>query len=96
MRREKVIALLEKNMPSLHAFGVKSLAIFGSTARQEATSASDIDILVSFLTSPSYDQYIETKLFLEDLFMCKVDLVIQDDLKSLVRVEVEREAIYVS
>lgn len=75
---------------------MKTLAVFGSTARGEATPASDIDILVTFHTLPTFDQYIETKLFLEDLLGCKVDLVTQDGLKPLVRAEVEKEAIYVA
>jgi len=76
--------------------GVKSLAVFGSTARNEAAPSSDIDILVIFDSSPTFDQYIETKFYLEDLLDCKVDLVIQDGLKPLIRKEVEKEAIYVA
>ncbi len=96
MRLENALRLLKKNSPALNRLGVKSLAIFGSTARNEATPSSDIDILVTFQFSPTFDQYIETKFFLEDTLGCKVDLVTQDGLKPRVRAEVEREAVYVA
>lgn len=96
MRLEPILQLLKDNAVALNRFGVETLAIFGSTARQEALPSSDIDILVSYHTTPTFDQYIETKFFLEDLLGCKVDLVLQDGLKPLVRAEVEKEAIYVS
>jgi predicted nucleotidyltransferase len=96
MKLEGTIQLLKKNTPALNQLGVKSLAVFGSTARQEETSTSDVDILVTFDLPLTFDQYIETKFFLEDLLGCKVDLVTQDGLKPLVRAEVEKEAIYVA
>jgi predicted nucleotidyltransferase len=88
--------ILTEKSPELKRLGVVSLAVFGSTARDEATSTSDIDILISFSHPPTFDQYMETKFFLEDLLGSKVDLVLQDGLKPLVRTEVEKEAIYVT
>jgi hypothetical protein len=96
MKLEDVLRLLKKNLPALKRFGVKSLALFGSMARNEATPSSDIDILVVFKSSPTFDQYIETRFFLEDLLGCKVDLVTQEGLKPLVRAEVEKELVYVA
>jgi len=96
MKTEHVLNLLKKNINTINRMGVKSLAVFGSTARNEAAPSSDIDILVIFDSSPTFDQYIETKFYLEDLLDCKVDLVIQDGLKPLIRKEVEKEAIYVA
>lgn len=96
MKLEKALRILDKNSSSLHRLGVKTLAVFGSTARNEATAVSDVDILVTFDQEPTFDQYMETKFFLEDLLNCEVDLVIKDDLNPLVRVEVEKEAVYVA
>ncbi len=67
MKLDFAIQLLRENKKTIHNFGVKSLAIFGSTVRREATALSDIDILVSYENPPTFDQYIETKFFLEDL-----------------------------
>jgi len=96
MKLDQALHLIQGNLPELQRFGVKTLAVFGSTARQEATPSSDMDILVTFNAPPTFDQYIEVKLFLEDLLGCRVDLVMQDGLRPLLRAEVEKEAIYVA
>jgi predicted nucleotidyltransferase len=38
----------QTHKPDLQRFGVASIAVFGSVARDEAGPASDIDILVEF------------------------------------------------
>lgn len=96
MKLEDLLKLLKKNSPRLKRLGVKSLALFGSTVRNEATPTSDIDVMVTFKSPPTFDQYIDTRFFLEDLLGCKVDLVTEDGLKPLVRAEVEKEAVYVT
>ena len=96
MKLSNVLKILKDNSLALNHLGVKSLAVFGSIARNEASHSSDVDILVTFTHSPTFDQYIETKFYLEDLLGCKVDLVMQDGLKPLVRSEVEKEAVHVA
>ena len=70
--------------------------MFGSTARDEAKPNRDVDLPVTFSGSPTFDQYMETKFFLEDLLGCKVDLAPRDGLKPLIRESVEEEAINVA
>jgi predicted nucleotidyltransferase len=96
MKLINALKLLRKNTPALNRLGVKSMAIFGSTVRNEAAPSSDVDVLVTFTEPPTFDQYMETKFLLEDILGCRVDLVIQDGLKPLVRAEVEKEAVYVT
>jgi predicted nucleotidyltransferase len=96
MKLTHALKMLKKSAPEFERLGAKSLALFGSTARNEATSTSDVDILVTFTHPPTFDQYMETRFYLEDLLGCEVDLVTQDGLKPLVRAEVEKEAIYVA
>ena len=49
MHRERVLELLRRSKSELQAcFGVTGLALFGSTARDTATSTSDVDVLVAF------------------------------------------------
>ncbi len=76
--------------------GVKSLALFGSTARGEAREESDIDLLVEFALPVTFDRYMDTKFYLEDLLQKPVDLVIKGDLKPRLRQTVEHEAIDVA
>jgi len=49
MRRDRVLQTLQKKNAELTTqFGVKSLLLFGSVARDEDTSSSDVDLLVEF------------------------------------------------
>ena len=45
MKRARVVRLLAEHRDELAAMGVKSLAVFGSVARDEADRDSDIDLL---------------------------------------------------
>ncbi|NBX04839.1 MAG: hypothetical protein EBR18_01775 [Betaproteobacteria bacterium] len=48
MDRQAVLTLLATHKPQLaRQFGVRSLALFGSTARGQAHDGSDVDILIS-------------------------------------------------
>jgi uncharacterized protein len=46
MRRDEVIAKLKETEPALRGFGVAALYLFGSHARDEAKSGSDVDVFV--------------------------------------------------
>jgi uncharacterized protein len=46
MRRQEVIAKLKETEPALRGFGVAALYLFGSHARDEAKSGSDVDVFV--------------------------------------------------
>lgn len=59
----------------IRGYGVKSLALFGSVARDEATANSDIDLLVEFDGKVTFDCYMDLKFFLEDSLGCPVDVV---------------------
>jgi predicted nucleotidyltransferase len=49
MNRQRALELLTRSKPELQTrFGVTRLALFGSTARDEASGGSDVDILVAF------------------------------------------------
>lgn len=77
-------------------FGVKSLRIFGSTVRGENKPESDIDILVEFNGPATFDEYMDLKIFLEDLLGKQIDLVTEKALKPRLRPYIEKEAIYVA
>ena len=67
MSRDKIIELLKAHYEELTGrFGIKSLAIFGSAARDESGPESDMDVLVDFAHPPTFDQYMDLKFFLED------------------------------
>lgn len=96
MRRDEILLLLREHRTEVEKFGVTSLAVFGSVARDEARDNSDVDVLVEFQTPPTFRSYMGLKFFLEDLLGRSVDLVSRGALKPRVRPYVEREAVYVS
>ncbi|CAC5344762.1 MULTISPECIES: nucleotidyltransferase family protein [Planktothrix] len=96
MKRDEVLSILAQHRMVLKDLGVKLLAIFGSVARDEARPDSDVDILVEFEGSVTFDRYMDVKFYLEDLLETRVDLVSQRSLKPLIRSTVEQEAIYVA
>jgi predicted nucleotidyltransferase len=90
------LGLLRKHEPELQKqFGVSKIGIFGSFARGEERPDSDIDILVTFQTGrKTFDNFMGTKFFLEDLFKRKVDLVTDAALKPLIRDPILQDVIY--
>ena len=94
--RDELIALLRSRTPDLRRFGVRSLALFGSLARNEAHAASDVDLLVEFDAGPTFDRFMDLKLFLEDLLSRRVDLVTRAALRPRMRPLIEREAVRVA
>jgi predicted nucleotidyltransferase len=46
MRRDDVIARLKQTEPKLRGFGIGALYLFGSHARDDANSGSDVDVFV--------------------------------------------------
>lgn len=91
--RDEVLRLIEQNREHLNRLGVRRLGLFGSCARDEATSNSDLDFVVEF-TEKSFDAYMDVKAFLEDLFGCRVDLVLADTIKPRLRPIIQRETVY--
>ena len=96
MEKEKVLYVLRSSLPRLKALKVRSVAVFGSTARGEAGTDSDVDVLVEFSERATFDRYMEVKFLLEDMLGRRVDLVTRRALKPRMRSQVEQEAIYVS
>ena len=97
MDRNQVLTILKNHQEELIALGVKSLAVFGSVARDEAEMGSDIDILVTFSESPvTFDTYMDVKIYLEDLLENAVDLVVAEALHPRIKPFVNQDAVYVA
>ena len=56
MQRDRIFATLKQHQEALRNLGAKSLALFGSVARNEATAGSDVDILVEFESPSTFDR----------------------------------------
>ena len=75
---------------------MKSLALFGSCARDEMREDSDIDILVEFDKSIGLFEFVRLKEYLERFLERPVDLTTPDALKRQLRERILSEAVYVS
>jgi len=96
MKRNNALALLRTIKPILaQQFGVTQLALFGSTARDEARDNRDLDILVSFDGPATSARYFGVQFYLEDQLGCSVDLVTEKALRPELRPFIEKEAINV-
>lgn len=96
MRRDDVLRILSQHHAELEQFNIKSLALFGSVARDQATPESDLDVLVEFKGRATSKGYFGLMFFLEDLLDCKVDLVTRRAAKPLLRAEIERDLVHVA
>lgn len=72
---DKAKTVLKSHRRHLSRLGSRHLSIFGSTARNETTKKSDIDILVDFDAKKGFFVFADLKFYLEDILHCNVDLV---------------------
>ncbi len=97
MKREEVLRILRERQADLHEqYGIKSLALFGWVARDEARPDSDVDLLVEFERPVGLFAFIGLQQHLESLFGCKVDLGTPRSLKPYLKERVLEDAIYVA
>jgi hypothetical protein len=97
MRRDELLALLRLHLDEMtRRFGVRSLSLFGSHARDTAGPDSDVDLLVEFEGAPTFRRYMGLVLYLEEQLGRHVDLSTPEALKPRVRPYVERDLIRVA
>jgi predicted nucleotidyltransferase len=86
--REEIMKIAAKH-------GAQNVRVFGSVARGEADSQSDIDLLVEFKRGTTLLGHAALVQELEDLLGVKVDVVSERGLRDRVRERVLREAVAV-
>lgn len=94
---DEIRAILDAHRAILQErYGVRSLAVFGSYARGEATETSDVDLVVQ-LEQPLELKFFELWDYLEQVLGMQVDLLTPNALKQRPRLkqEAERDLIYV-
>jgi predicted nucleotidyltransferase len=82
VNRKQVIALTQAYQADLETLGVKTLDLFGSVARDEASLTSDVDFLVEFAIELTLFDLFRVQHYLEDLLDCDVDLGTRAALKA--------------
>ena len=94
-RRRSVIQALANRHDELEEMGVRYLAVFGSVARDEAGTNSDIDILIDLERPAGLLRYAHLENYLENLLGRAVDLVPYDSVRSEMKDRIFREAVRV-
>lgn len=91
--REEYIEILANHAQEIKTeYGVSSLCIFGSVARNEQQPDSDIDLFVD--VKPTLRILIKLKRFLEQILGSPVDLIRKhNNLNPFIKREIERDGI---
>jgi predicted nucleotidyltransferase len=89
-------SLIEHKQELQELFHVRRIAVFGSRARRDDTSISDVDILVE-LEHPVGWEIVDLHHYLEQLLDLKVDLVTKGAVirKPLLWQSIQEDLIYV-
>ncbi len=95
MKQQRVLHTLKNHKQALSArYGVTRIGIFGSTARNQATDESDIDIIVEM--PPDLFEMVHMKEELEQILAAPVDLIrYHKYLNSYFKSRIDNEAIFV-
>ncbi len=74
-------------------YGIRRVRLFGSIARGEANSRSDVDLLVELPPKTSLLTVVAIKQELEDLLSRRVDVVTEAAISPYIRDQVLQEAV---
>ena len=91
--KEEYIDTIRKHAPELQKeYGITSMRLFGSVARNEHHEGSDIDL---FVTMPhKMFNYILAAQYLEELLGCSVDLIQEhQNIRPFFREQIENDGI---
>ena len=91
--RSQCVSLLHSCADVLRQqFGIRSLCLFGSVARDEQKEGSDVDVCVEM--PPKLYLLVELGMYLEKLFGCHVDVVrMHRNMNMFLKREIEKDGI---
>lgn len=97
MQHEPAVTKLKQLEPALRAQGISGLHVFGSLARGEATSKSDVDLMFDIAPDARLSLFDQARLARElgEVLQAKVDLVPRRALHPIVKARAEAERIQV-
>jgi predicted nucleotidyltransferase len=97
MDRQTVLNRLSGHERELRALGLKSLALFGSTARGESRPDSDVDLAAKLDEQARLDllDFIGIQERLSELLDVPVDLVSEPARKARLQAEIDRDRVRV-
>jgi predicted nucleotidyltransferase len=96
MQRDDVISTLRQHEAELRGLGVEHLYLFGSTAREEATARSDVDLFFDYQKGKlGLFQLMEIQEQASRILGVKTDITTRDGLHELLRHRIEASAVQV-
>ena len=97
MKKTEAISRLKPFERRLRERGIEALYLFGSTARDEAGEASDLDLLYEYDPSRNFSLFDQAGAMLElsDELGAKVDLISRTGLRPRLRARIEGEMVRV-
>ena len=97
MKREVALAKLRPLEQRLRQQGVTALYLFGSTARDEADEASDLDLLFEYVPDRGFSIFDQAGLQMElsEYMNAKVDFIPRKGLRDRVKQRVEADMVQV-
>lgn len=95
MSRDEVLAKLRQHAPELQAAGILHLALFGSTARDEAGPESDVDLMAEYNPARQLSLLDISRfhLDLQKILGAKVDLANRARMRPIIKESAEEDAI---
>ena len=95
MKMNAINILKEREGEMRIKFHVSRIGVFGSFARGEGRKESDVDVLVEFEEGfKTFDNFMDLKYYLEDIFSRNVDLVTVNALKPQLKDDILQDVIY--
>ncbi len=97
MKRDVALARLKPYERRLRERGISALYLFGSTARDESSDSSDLDLLFEYDEGSGFSLFDQAGAMLDlcDGLGARINLVSRVGLRPRVRARVEREMVRV-
>lgn len=96
MQRDDAITKLKAHAAELRQLGVQHLYLFGSTARGEASTDSDVDLFFDHEHGKlGLFQLMDVKERAAEILGCKTDIMTRDSLHPVLRRRIEASALQV-
>jgi uncharacterized protein len=95
--KKSILSTIKSNETEFFRYGIKSIGLFGSYARDEQTENSDIDILIDFEPEKeNFDNYMAVYDIIERLFKNqRVEVVTKNGLSPYIGPKILNEVKYV-
>ncbi|CAN7496401.1 nucleotidyltransferase domain-containing protein [Pararhizobium sp. LjRoot235] len=97
MIKSDAIARLREQADTVRGMGATALYLYGSTVRNGAHAASDLDLFIDYDQESRFNAFdlIGIKLLLESELAVPVDITTRDGLHPVLKSEIEKSAVQV-